>query len=303
MSQRTLVVKLGARAATELEKRLEGEAFEWRRPPHSRFQVRGPGVTATLYTSGKLVVQGAEAEGFALRYLEPGAVPPAASPVAASPLSASPASDDYADVPTVGSDEAGKGDFFGPLVVCAVRLLPEDARALAAAGVVDGKRLSDARVLELGAALQSRYDLVIERLDPEDYNREYARYGNLNTLLAELHARALRPLLRDGDVAIVDQFGNERLVREALGDAPGRLVQRPRAEEITAVAAASVVARQEFLEGLRALSERFAVDLAKGAGTPVDAAARKFVALHGRDALGSVAKLHFKNAAKLAARR
>lgn len=134
---------------------------------------------------------------------------------------------------------------------------------------------------------------------PDDYNREHARVGNLNPLLAGLHARAIRALARPGDQVLVDRFGNESLVASRLKGVQVELFQEVRAERDSVVAAASVVARHVFLERLRELSEEFAVDLRKGAGDPTDRAAREFVRLHGREPLGRVAKLHFKNTGKI----
>lgn len=296
VTQRTLVLTLGKAAADALAARLEGADFEWRSPPHSRFQVRGDGVVATLYTSGKLVVQGAGVDAFELRFLD-GTGTPAAPRASASAAQAAATSTD--DVPTLGSDETGKGDYFGPLVVAAVRLEPDQARDLAAAGVMDSKRVSDVQARRLGAAIAGQLPCRVRRIDPPEYNVLHKKHGNLNLLLAEAHAEVLRPLARDGDLIVVDQFGPERLVVQAMAGAPGTLTQRPRAEEITAVAAASIVARQVFLDALAELSEEFAIDLAKGAGTPTDKAARAFVKLHGVGRLGAVAKLHFKTTTKL----
>jgi ribonuclease HIII len=302
VTQRTLVLTLGKAAADALAARLDGADFEWRTPPHSRFQVRGDGVVATLYTSGKLVVQGAGVDAFELRYLGAASTPaaPAASKASSARGPAAPADGaSDADVPTLGSDETGKGDYFGPLVVAAVRLEPDQARDLAAAGVMDSKRVSDVQARRLGAAIAGQLPCEVRRIDPPEYNLLHKKHGNLNLLLAEAHAEVLRPLARDGDLIVVDQFGPERLVQKAMAGAPGRLTQRPRAEEITAVAAASIVARQVFLDALAELSEEFAIDLAKGAGTPTDKAARAFVKLHGVTRLGDVAKLHFKTTTKL----
>lgn len=304
VTQRTLVLKLDRTRADALAARLEGQPFEWRRPPHSRFQVRGDGVVATLYTSGKLVVQGKGVDAFELRYLD-GAGGGGGGAAARTDQSASVSvkakgpSAPTANRITVGSDEAGKGDYLGPLVVAAVRLSPDEAVALTDAGVTDGKKLSDERIKKLGPAIEASCACAVVRLDPPAYNAERDRTGNLNVLLADAHAKAIRELAQDDDLIVVDQFGPERLMITALEGCTGELTQRPRAEEIPAVAAASVVARAVFLAGLAELSEEYAVDLAKGGGTPADRSARAFVKLHGFDALGQVAKLHFKNTSKL----
>ena len=183
-----------------------------------------------------------------------------------------------------------------------MRLEPEVARKLANGEVRDCKQMSDEAVLRVGAALRAHVPHAIVKLDPPQYNVEHARWRNLNPLLASLHARAIGQLSSPGMHVIVDQFGNEKLLEDALRPLDIRLEQRHRAEELLAVAAASVIAREQFLLGMRALSEAWALDLAKGAGHPVDAAARRFVALHGAAKLGEVAKLHFKNTQKLGLR-
>jgi len=284
VAQSTLVLQIPAEARGALRARLEAEErFDLRSVPHALVSVRGEGVVATLYASGKLVIQGLEPESFARRWVD-GAATAADAPAPRA-----------APVATLGSDECGKGDYFGPLVVAAVRLEPEDAASLRGSGVRDSKTISDEGSLRLGAALRSRFPHAIARIEPARYNEMHRRKGQLNDMLADLHVQALRELARPGIRVVVDQFGPERLLRERLADLDVRLEQRPRAESEPAVAAASVIAREEFLLALKSLSEEHGVDLHKGAGDPVDRAARRFVALHGREALGRVAKLHFKN--------
>lgn len=299
MTQETVVVKLSPRAAPALEAELARAGFEFRSVPHALFSAKGDGVVATFYASGKLVVQGDGAQMFVARYAG-GAAPAAAGSAAAA--SNSEADDPSARGPLVGSDECGKGDYFGPLVVCAVRLSPEESAQLRAGGVRDSKTLSDDACIKLGGALRSRFAHAIARLDPPEYNATYARVRNVNGVLADLHAQAIRKLAQTGDRVLVDKFADEKLLRERLSGLDIELLQRVRAEAITAVAAASVIAREEFLTALHELSEEFAVDLHKGAGDPVDASGRRFVALHGAEGLARVAKVHFKNTQKIAGR-
>lgn len=299
MAQQTLVLKLDAAEGRALEQQLGDGPFEFRGVPHAQFSAKGEGVVVTLYTSGKLVVQGAQPESFVLAYL-PGQRPVRPAAEAKPSVGAEIDAEAWTQRPCAGSDETGKGDFLGPLVVCAVRLEPADARALAKSGVTDSKLLTDTRARELGAALSTRFPVAVERLDPPAYNAEYARVGNLNVMLAAAHGRALRAVAKPGDHVVVDRFGPEARMRAELEAHTGTFEQFPRAESrVPAVAAASCVARMIFLEALDELSGQFAVDLAKGAGAPVDRAAREFVELHGREQLGEVAKLHFKNASRL----
>ncbi len=198
----------------------------------------------------------------------------------------------------IGTDEAGKGDYFGPLVVAAVYVTEATAVHLRAGGVRDSKTLTDKRIADLAAEVRRTCPCSVVAIGPERYNDMYAKIRNLNRLLAWAHARAIENLLEQVECARVlsDQFGDERVLRQALME-KGRqiqLEQRPRAEDDVAVAAASIVARAEFVHRLEQLSRSFGVDLHKGAGPPVLTSGRRFVAQHGRAALAKVAKLHFK---------
>lgn len=288
-----MIVRGAAQAA--LRERLRASGFDFRGVPHALFSARGASVTATLYRSGKLVIQGDDPEAFAQAYLDGAA--PAERPAGAvrAPWSV--------EETTVGSDESGKGDYFGPLVVAAVRATPEEARQLARGEVRDSKLVADENTLRLGSALRASLPHAIAELAPPAYNARHAAAPNLNPILAELHARAIRELASPGMVVVVDQFARAGLMARVLEGSEVRLTERTRAEELPVVAAASLVAREHFLRGLARLSDEFGVDLAKGAGEPADRAARRFVALHGREALGQVAKLHFKNTHKLGSPR
>jgi ribonuclease HIII len=288
MGQVTLVLKLSAEEQERLRSRMASGIFEYRVTPYARFSARGEGVIVTLYDSGKLVIQGDDPAAFARKYLDRAEEPAdkAGLPEAGARV-------------LVGSDEAGKGDYFGPLVVAAVRVDPAQRKEIHATGTIDSKKLSEERVRRLAPALQGRYEHALEILDPSAYNAEYGRFGNLNPLLAELHARAIKRLARPGDVVLVDRFGDERLISRRLEGLEVELHQTPRAEREPAVAAASVIARLAFLEHLKALSEESAVDLPKGAGIQVDEAARRYIQIHGFQAIGKVAKIHFKNTERL----
>ena len=300
MGQETLVVKLTSAQQAQLRSRLNAGSFEWRKVPHASFSVKGEGVVATQYRSGKLVVQGGDPEAFLARFVEGG------QPVPKKPKTRTEreSGDDVAKltVTTVGSDEAGKGDFFGPLVVAAVRLEPEVARKMAKGGVMDSKRLTDAKAFELGAALRGTVPFSVVRVDPPEYNHRYPQYSGLNPFLADLHAEAIRAVAQPGVRVLVDRFAKEGLMQKALGDLDIRLEQATRAERNMAVAAASILARQEFLLGLQELSDEAGVPLHKGAGRPTDDSGVRYVEAHGFEALGNVAKLHFKNTEKIRAR-
>ena len=198
----------------------------------------------------------------------------------------------------IGIDESGKGDYFGPLVIAGVRVTPELESDLRLLGVRDSKRISDGRIFEMAPDIRIVCRHSIVAIGPQKYNELYSRIRNLNRLLAWGHARALENLLEEGPcpLAISDQFGDERFILNALlqkGKAI-QLIQRPKAEEDLAVAAASILARAEFLARLQRLSQDIGVTLPKGASQAVETAARVVVNKHGQDGLAKVAKLHFK---------
>ncbi len=198
----------------------------------------------------------------------------------------------------IGTDEAGKGDYFGPLVVAGVYVTDQTAILLRQIGVRDSKTLSDKRIAEMSREIRQTCPVDVVAIGPERYNSLYAKIRNLNRLLAWAHARVIENLLEKVtcERAVSDQFGDEQYLLRALMDKGKRiqLEQRHRAEDDVAVAAASIIARGEFVRRLQQLSQSVGVELAKGAGPPVLVAGRRYLEKHGRGALGTVAKLHFK---------
>lgn len=206
--------------------------------------------------------------------------------------------------PYIGTDESGKGDYFGPLVIAGVWLDESTCRKLAALGVRDSKTLTDKKCKELAARIRElcpdKYTEV--EILPERYNSFYNQLRsegkNLNHLLAWGHARAIENLLTDNDCrsAVADKFGNEKYIQSKLM-AKGRalqLIQTPKAERYTAVAAASILARDRFLFRLEKIGQQLGRELPKGASTTVVNAARNIVNSTGPQALEKAAKMHFK---------
>ncbi|MCD6051840.1 MAG: ribonuclease [Verrucomicrobia bacterium] len=196
----------------------------------------------------------------------------------------------------IGVDESGKGDYFGPLVIAACYVGAEHLAELE--GVRDSKKLTDPIALRLAGKIKATCPHSVIAIGPAKYNELYAKFRNLNTLLAWGHARAIENVLelQPGSLVISDQFAaGGAVVKKALYE-KGKGVEfrsMVRAEADLAVAAASVLARAEFLRRLKSLGEEFGIELPKGA-TNVIPAAQRFVAQHGRDNLHRVAKMHFK---------
>ena len=209
-----------------------------------------------------------------------------------------------------GSDESGKGDFFGPLVVSAVVVDDSTAAKLAAAGVKDCKLLTDKKILQLEDVIKSTVvDFSVLELKPKAYNLRYkqvlAQGGKLNQLLGYGHVAALSQVLErheDCHAALIDQFTTSLVnVRELTRRFPNCVVkQQPKAEVNLAVAAASVLARARFLRTMAELAEAAGeAILPKGGGAQATACARRLADRLGKAELVNFVKLHFANYARI----
>lgn len=280
--------------AKKLEEDLRGQGFELSKPPYTVFSAKKKGLSCTLYESGKLTVQGKEMDSFIEFYLEPEILGEFrfSHPVAHLDLT-----------PHIGMDEAGKGDFFGPLCVAACYADGEGIPKLQEMGVKDSKRLSDETVLKLATKIRSACAYTVIRLFPAKYNELHAKFKNLNRLLAWAHTSALGDLsAKTGCTkALLDKFAEEYVMENALRQKKLQvdLEQKVRGESDIVVAAASILARAAFLDGMKKLSDEFALELPKGASSAVVAAGKKLVAKFGAEALPKAAKTHFKTTAEI----
>lgn len=205
----------------------------------------------------------------------------------------------------IGCDEAGKGDVFGPLAAAACLITKDEEATLRRLGVCDSKLLDDgtAAVLSrrIGDLLGDRAAVTV--LMPREYNARYEKLRqeqkNLNHLLGRIHAENIRVLLSKYECPciIVDKFGKDDYVLSALGPAASgrKVIQVPKGERDTAVAAASILARQAFLGGMAALSETYGMTFPKGAYAGISAAVAAFRRRYGDGQLACVGKLHFRN--------
>jgi ribonuclease HIII len=214
--------------------------------------------------------------------------------------------------PRIGSDESGKGDYFGPLTVAAVFVDEEVATRLAEAGVRDSKRLSAGRVRELAPLIRETAGLAacrVVRLDAPAYNGLQGlcagKGRSINWLLAWAHARCIEDLLARGhrpQAAVVDQFASpwylERRLMPRARLLGLQVTQHPRAEADIAVAAASILAREAFLDGLEQASALAGRELPRGASRRVERVASEIAIAGGRPALLRVAKIHFRTTEK-----
>ncbi len=294
--------KLTDTQAAALRAWLQAHHYKFREVPYARFAGEKEKTNVVFYESGKLVVQGKGTQEFVEFVLEPEILQEVR-------LGYETILNPELLLPRLGVDESGKGDFFGPLCVAGAYINEAVVKAWADVGIRDSKNISsDKRIRELAEVIRKTPGCVttVVPIGNEAYNRLYGKMRSVNTLLAWGHARVIENLMGQRHRmtpppvrAISDQFAhNKNTVARALMTL-GReieLVQKHRAEEDLAVAAASILARNEFVTRLGTMEKQYGMRLPKGASAAVDAAAKEFISKFGADSLGKVAKMHFRTA-------
>lgn len=294
--------KLTEPQAKTLEVHLRDNHFEPRTVPYARFAGAKNDVNIVFYESGKLVVQGKGTREFVEFVLEPLILQEAK-------LGYETTLNPELLAPRIGVDESGKGDFFGPMCIAGVYVNADILQTWKASGVRDSKSISsDRKISELAKLIRGTKGCIYTTvpIGNEAYNRLYAKMHSVNSVLAWGHARVIEnlmgqlPKMNPPPVkAISDQFAYSKDVVNRALMALGRelkLEQRHKAEEDLAVAAASILARDEFVTRLNRLSKEFGILLPKGASAAVEEAARAFIEKHGANQLPKIAKMHFRTA-------
>ncbi|HEU5126187.1 MAG TPA: ribonuclease HIII [Verrucomicrobiae bacterium] len=294
--------KLTDAQASALREYLAARNFRFREVPYARFAAEKDKLNAVFYESGKLVLQGKGTQEFIEFVLEPEILKEAK-------LGYEAVLNPDLLLPRFGVDESGKGDFFGPLCIAGVYINESVINAWKDSGIRDSKNISsDKRIRELAELIRETPGCVttVVPIGNEAYNRLYKTMRSVNAMLAWGHARVIENLMGQRHRmnpapvrAISDQFAaSKETVAKALMEM-GReieLVQKHKAEEDLAVAAASILARHEFVTRLANLEKQFELVLPRGASAAVDLAAKEFIAKHGVENLSKVAKMHFRTA-------
>jgi len=287
---------------TKLRALLEELGFDFSPKQYTLFFAQKNKLSVAVYEKGpKVLVQGRDVEEFVQFELEPKILGEAKL--------------GYEEVHSpemfeahFGVDESGKGDFFGPLVISGVYVDRGIGRKLLDAGVVDSKRIgSDTRIRALADTIRKSSLGLVETvlIGPAKYNELYEKFGNLNKLLGWGHARVIENLLAKKPAcprSLSDQFADARVISASLLKHGRKIAieQRPRAESDIAVAAASIVAREAFINWLERESKELGIGLERGVSPSVKDTARKLVEMNGPDALREVAKVHFRTAHEIA---
>lgn len=296
---------LNDKQAKDLKEYLKENGFEFKETPHARFLAVKKDVSVAFYNSGKLVIQGKGTKEFVEFVLEP--------------LILKKALIGYEEIydpslmsPRIGVDESGKGDYFGPLCVAGVYVNREIIESWKELNIRDSKQIqSDNTIIKLAEAIKKtrgcKYSIV--PIGNEAYNRLYKTMGSVHKILAWGHARVIENLmLNQGNMipspekVVCDQFANTKDVIASALMKSGREIkveQKHKAESDIAVAAASILARCEFITRLNKLSKQYGIELPRGASEKVEDVAAGLVKKYGEEVLNKVAKVHFKTTEKI----
>ena len=267
--------------------------------PYVVFQAVDMDTTITMYTSGKVMFQGKKADVDAAMWKEMDGIE--------STPKVNANDNKYHNCSSVGSDEVGTGDYFGPIVVTATYVPKEEVKFLEDLGIRDSKKLTDEFILANAPILAKNLTYRSLILNNIDYNKNYTKDFNMNKIKAIMHNKVLYQLMHEVnpkvDYIIVDEFAREKRYYEYLNDA--KEIQRgitfmTKAEDKNlAVAASSIISRYIFLKEFDKLSDSIHIPLLKGASKEVDKVGEEVVEKYGEEKLKEIAKYNFKNTERI----
>ena len=310
--QITITLKVSPNTIEEMKEFLNDSIRE-KTPPYAIFQADDCDTVITVYQSGKAVFQGKDADlssSFWIereKYLNP-------NKALETTNSQDKVKEDKKDdnplklrINSIGSDEVGTGDFFGPIVVTATYVSKENIDFLLELKVKDSKKMSDKDIIKVVPEIIKKIPYHTYILSNSEYNKIYGTDMNMNKMKAVLHNKVLNEFTKDNkyqyDYAVIDQFEVPRSyynhIKGAINNV-GTITFLTKAEDkCLSVACASLISRYIFLSQMNKLSKEVGFTLPKGAGPLVDDAAKKIVNMYGIDKLKSIAKLNFNNYKKL----
>lgn len=308
----TIVYKISENLKREIIEHYKDTAKE-NKPPYSVFQSEDCGTVVTLYESGKIMFQGVSADiDYNLwrdreSFLNKRDIDKELKAKETKDKKKKEQQNEttYKYVSTIGSDEVGTGDYFGPIVVTASYVSEENIKKIEALGVRDSKKLTDDKILEIAPKLKDIIPFVSYTLSPEEYNR--VGITNMNKVKAILHNKVLTSILNrdsyDYKYIVVDQFALIPKYFEHIREVPEKVTNisfTPHAEDkCPSVAVSSILSRYIFLKEMDRLSQKYGMTIPKGAGPLVDEFGKKFVEKFGFDELPNLAKMNFKNTEKI----
>lgn len=284
-------------------------------PQYAVFQADDGDTVVTLYESGKAVFQGNDADIASEYWVETEKINSGTAIVTNSEtkkkekLKGEKKEDDnkYHNINSVGSDEVGTGDYFGPVVVSSCYVTKEDIPFLEELGVMDSKKITDDKILKIAPLIAKRIKYKSMILNNHDYNKFHNNDYNMNKIKAILHNKVLFQMINEEhpnyDYIIVDEFAKEARYYDYIKESPN--IQRnitfmTKAEDkCLSVACASIISRYLFLKEFDKLSDSLHIPLPKGSGKEVDKIGEEIVEKYGKEKLFEVAKINFMNTSRI----
>ena len=278
-------------------------------PPYAVFQAEEAGTVITLYTSNKVMFQGENAKEDALLWQEFNKGNDVISEIMNEDKEEGYKNKEDSnsitlpsDITSIGSDEVGTGDYFGPIVVTASYVKKEDIPYLESLGIRDSKKMLDEHILKIVPKIKDKVKHCTIILNNSDYNKVYSSDMNMNKIKAILHNKALYSLVKDNvdyDYIVIDEFASEKNYFGYLKDAKNvvrNVTFMMKAEDkVMSVAVSSIISRYVFIKEINKMGNELNILIPKGASSIVDDAGIMIVKKYGKEKLREIAKLNFSN--------
>lgn len=269
--------------------------------PYVVFQAQDGDTVITMYESGKIMFQGTTADVDSSMWLEMDGQSKKDSKEIKEKEKK------YYYCSSIGSDEVGTGDYFGPIVVTASYVKETDIPYLEELGIKDSKKLTDEKILEIAPKVAKKISYKSIILTNSEYNEKHGNDNNMNKIKAIMHNKALYQMVQSTkesyDYIIVDEFAKENryydYIKESTEIQRGITFMTKAEDKNLAVACSSVISRYIFLKEFDKLADSLHVPLPKGAGPQVDTIGQEIVDKYGKDKLKEVAKLNFANTGRI----
>ncbi len=300
----TIVFKISDNLKDDMIKFYEDRKCE-KTPPYAIFQVKDFDCVTTLYESGKVMFQGIGADIEASYWIEEERIKNGRL-IDLNGKEKTKEEKIFYNISTIGSDEVGTGDFFGPIIVTATFVDKKDIPFLTDLGVRDSKKLTDIKIKRIAPQIMQKIPYATYILTNEEYNKNWNPELNMNKIKAILHNKVLSEIKAKNypsNKIVVDQFVYPAKYYAYLKDTPNKVTgitfMTKAEDKVLSVAAASIISRYIFLKEMAKLNEEFNLDIPKGAGPLVDEIGIKIVKEYGFNKLKEIAKLNFKNVEKI----
>jgi len=268
--------------------------------PYVVFQAEDEDTVITMYESGKIMFQGSSADVDATMWKE-------MDGQSDKPEIKKETLEKYYHCSSIGSDEVGTGDYFGPIVVTSCYVNKENIPFLESLGIKDSKKIDDAKILKIAPEITKKIPYKSVILSNSEYNSKYNDSYNINKIKAIMHNKVLFQMVNSinesYDYIIVDEFAREQRYYDYIKESPnvqkGITFMTKAEDKNLAVAAASIISRYIFLKEFDKLSDSLHIPLPKGAGSNVDSIGMEVVEKYGKEKLNEIAKLNFKNTERI----